>query len=206
MVDVTVKVWAVTNVGRGTRTEHVIPVSPGAPIHANESHSIPLTKGADVPLDDDKTMIAVLLPKTFLCNNINGKPDKWGVIVAEASQATETSFVGSIGEYESHKSNYYGIWSKVIDETNRPPYLATDSAWIPACGEASSRRRQEVSDLDTHLIFIVGTEHCLSNQMYCNGPLQLGKAYRVKSYACTTTGCTETLYSLPIWTGSFFPI
>ncbi|XP_052242472.1 tyrosine-protein phosphatase 10D-like [Dreissena polymorpha] len=194
------KVWAMTGKGNGTSTELVIPVSPGAPVHANETQATPLTKKADFSLDDDKKMVAVLLPKIFLCDNHNGKPEKWGVIVAEASKANETSFVGSLDEYESHKSNYYWYWSKAIDEKNIPPYLATYSAWTPNCGKVETNRRRRDVNNEEYLLFIVGNQDCSSNNGFCNGPLQPGKSYRVKSYACTSSGCTETLYSNPIHT------
>ncbi|XP_052244726.1 receptor-type tyrosine-protein phosphatase S-like [Dreissena polymorpha] len=176
---------------------------------------------------DDEKMIAVLLPKAFLCNDFNGESIQWGVVVAQDSAANEASFVGSLTEYQIFKDAHYTTWSDVKDKSVIQPYVATSPEWRPLCAVeskvkvhftetdmnvkdhnnktvnvfASKRRRRDANVSDTHLIFVIGNEHCLNNQKYCNGPLHPGRSYRVKSYACTTTGCTETLYSLPIWTG-----
>ncbi|XP_052259992.1 tyrosine-protein phosphatase 10D-like [Dreissena polymorpha] len=79
-----------------------------------------------------------------------------------------------------------------------PPYLATGPNWSPSCpkGGNKRRRRAAVAEIEP-LNFIIGTEDCSNNQEYCNGPLKAGRAYKVKSFACTTSGCTETLYSQP---------
>ncbi|XP_052244016.1 tyrosine-protein phosphatase 10D-like [Dreissena polymorpha] len=197
-VDVAVQVWAETSAGNGTHTKHVISVSPGAPYRANETKTAPLTKTADVPLDDDQTMIAVLLPKTFLCNRENGLPDAWGVIVAQDGTENANPFVGSLDEFNNLTANYYKTWHQVKDDDKMQPYIAT-SEWTPQCNkEQNTRRRRSVED--NTINFIIGSDDCSNNKGYCNGPLQPGRSYRVKSYACTTTGCTETYYSYPIQT------
>ncbi|XP_052244297.1 receptor-type tyrosine-protein phosphatase F-like [Dreissena polymorpha] len=197
-VDIAVQVWAATRAGNGTPTDNVIAVSPGAPYRAIETPTTPLTKTADVPVDDNKKMIAVLLPKTFLCNNANGLPDTWGVIVAQDGTENEIPFVGSREKYNNRSTSDYKKWYQVKDDDKMWPYIAT-SNWTPQCNtEHKTRRRRSVED--NTINFIVGSDDCSNNKGYCNGPLQPGRSYRVKSFACTTTGCTETLYSHPIQT------
>ncbi|KAH3690402.1 hypothetical protein DPMN_193460 [Dreissena polymorpha] len=70
-------------------------------------------------------MIAVELSKTFLCNNKTGTLVHWGIIIAQESNATDLSFVGSRGEYEARKNTLYKKWSEVKDMDDIPTYLAT---------------------------------------------------------------------------------
>ncbi|XP_052238563.1 phosphatidylinositol phosphatase PTPRQ-like [Dreissena polymorpha] len=201
--NVTVEVRAATSVGYGEPFTVTVEVKPGAPEVPPETPSNPLTKIAQIPVADDKKMIAVQLSQSFLCSNKTGAPVQWGVIVAQESKATDLSFVGSHGEYQTRKNIMYKKWSEVKDMDDIPPYLATGPHWSPSCikGGNKRRRRAAVEEIEP-FNFIIGSEDCSNNQEYCNGPLQPGRSYRVKSFACTSSGCTETLYSQPIKTGT----
>ena len=58
-----------------------------APAPAAETASNPATKKGSIAVNDAKKMIAVQLSKTFLCNDANGDPVHWGVIVAQDGKA-----------------------------------------------------------------------------------------------------------------------
>ncbi|XP_052241030.1 tyrosine-protein phosphatase 10D-like [Dreissena polymorpha] len=197
---ITVQVRAETNAGLGPYEEKMVTVYPGAPEVPAETSDNPLTRKSDIRVDDSKEMLAVELPKSFLCNNTNGKAVQWGVIVAEESKATDPSFIGSIGEYWKRKDTLYKKWSDIKDEDVIPPYVTTGPTWKPICGLETHRLRRAEVEKGKTLTYIVGNEDCSNSNGYCNGPLKPGRSYRVKSYACTTTGCTETLYSFPMQT------
>ncbi|XP_060604253.1 uncharacterized protein LOC132757085 [Ruditapes philippinarum] len=87
------------------------------------------------------------------------------------------------------------------------PYLATYLNLTDVCqhinGGTRERRSVTQRDVETYQRFVVGLDgKCSGKQadLFCNGELQPGRRYRVKTFACTINGCTETRYSNPIST------
>ncbi|XP_053398121.1 tyrosine-protein phosphatase 10D-like [Mercenaria mercenaria] len=157
-------------------------------------------------VSDDERQIAVKLPlKDLLCNIRNGQLKRWGVVVAQESQATDTSFTGSTAYFNKKVTEKYKSWFQVKDMDPIPPYIATPENWTVQCPTFYSNRGKRATATREHVYtdFIVGEDgKCsgIQNNKYCNGELQPGRSYRVKSFVCTTAGCTETEYSNAIST------
>ncbi|XP_053398119.1 receptor-type tyrosine-protein phosphatase beta-like [Mercenaria mercenaria] len=205
-----VKVFAATAVGNGTMETQSITVSPGAPLKLiEETADSLLMQPSKAKLLDHERQIAVKLPlKDLLCNIRNGQLKRWGVVVAQENQATDTSFTGNTTDFNKKVKEKYKSWFQVKDMDPIPPYIATPENWTVQCPTVyGSKRRKRAATIATpgHVYedFIVGVDGECSgkqNNKYCNGELQPGRSYRVKTFVCTAGGCTETEYSKAIST------
>ncbi|KAL4233515.1 hypothetical protein ACF0H5_008196 [Mactra antiquata] len=201
----TIKVFASTSKGNGTYVSNNTTLGPGAPIKVPEKTGPPLIHKSSVTVADAETQIAIELPvESFLCNTTNGEPVEWGVIVSEESVATGEPFVGSKSEYEKRKTNLYFTWKSAKGKTPMPAYIATDPNKFDPCRHNEKRQRRSTTRTPLQTSFTIGEdEKCSSSpKTYCNGELPPHRSFRVKSYACTDGGCTETNYGPPLQTGS----
>ncbi|XP_053398124.1 phosphatidylinositol phosphatase PTPRQ-like [Mercenaria mercenaria] len=205
-----VQVFAATTVGNGTEVTQSITVRPGAPLKLiEETADSLLMQPSKVKVSDDERQIAVKLPlKDLLCNIRNGQLKRWGVVVAQESQATDTSFTGSTTDFNKKVKEKYKSWFQVKDMDSIPSYIATPENWTVQCPtfyNSNRRKRAATTATPEHVYkdFIVGEDGKCSgkqNNKYCNGELQPGRSYRVKTFVCTAGGCTETEYSNAIST------
>ncbi|XP_060604251.1 receptor-type tyrosine-protein phosphatase S-like isoform X3 [Ruditapes philippinarum] len=201
-----VQVFAETIKGNGSSVTNTTIVQAGAPIKViDETNGVLLMQPSNEQPPDKERQIAVQLPlNTFLCDNSNGDLKRWGVIVAQEGQANDKAFVGSLEDFEKKESQYKN-WFNIKDMESIPPYIATPKGWKANCPNVneSNRRKRAISHSPTDAQFIVGDHgQCsgVKQDEYCNGQLQPGRSYRVKSFVCTDGGCTETEYSEPLST------
>ncbi|XP_060599171.1 tyrosine-protein phosphatase 10D-like [Ruditapes philippinarum] len=200
-----IEVFAATEVGNGSRVIQTETVNPGAPIKLNETvDDLVIKPSKKQPKDKERQIAVDLSLKNLLCNKRNGDPKRWGVIVAQDDEATDTPFTGNTTEFENKISTHYKSWFEVKDKDSISPYIATPTDWKGPCVKDQRKKRAIAnSNEPEHYTFYVGVDgECQDEkgEKYCNGELQPGRSYRVKSFVCTSGGCTETEYSQPLTT------
>lgn len=177
----TIQVRAVTRIGEGLITEETITIPAGPPV-------IPegiLFSPASFFAKDRSKQISILLPMKFFLNDTNGKPNMWGLIVAQSDAVTGNNTAVQMTRSEFHPKSMRR-WQNVHDDDIIKAYRVTADDWKPPSFYGD--------DANSH--YILGAdEECDMGQYYCNGYLRPGRSYRVKAFMCTRGGCSETRYS-----------
>ncbi|XP_062605500.1 tyrosine-protein phosphatase 10D-like isoform X2 [Saccostrea cucullata] len=191
----TFQIFAKTNANTSERdfcnfTEKIKAGAP-IPIHLLPGEHV-ISKGSSSQVSNDEKQLKVLLNKRFLCDNQNGIPVKWYIIVAKHFKGISVPFHGSKEDYVDmiKRKKIYKTWRDVYKNEDNNLYVATQS-WSPKC----------TTDIKQPESFTVGSEgECDNKGQYCNGYLEPDTDYRVRFTVCTNGGCLESEFSASIAT------
>ncbi|XP_056016876.1 receptor-type tyrosine-protein phosphatase H-like [Ostrea edulis] len=181
-----------------------IKISAGAPIPIKLPKDVKaISLGPSAKLSNDERQLSVSLYYRSLCDNSNGNPDSWYIIVAEQSSIPEklsTPFHDSRTKYESFIKEEYKTWSNVHSQDHFQPYIATTDL-KPGCNKHRRHKRATEDILKTYDVLIGEEEDCDGiSKHYCNGYLKPDNEYRVRFAVCTSKGCLESEFSTPLTT------
>ncbi|XP_062589565.1 phosphatidylinositol phosphatase PTPRQ-like isoform X2 [Saccostrea cucullata] len=183
----------VANATDDDQVSTTIEIVAGAPIPLQLPESAKTVSiGPSGRVSDNEKQLSVYFYHQSLCDDRNGMPVSWYIIVAEESSIPSKllkPFQDSKIKYENFIDKEYKTWSNVHNQDHFDPYIAK-SDWDPKCN------KEEVK-----VSFLVGEQgECEGVTGYCNGFLKPGNKYKVRFAVCTRGGCLESEFSSPLET------